>query len=627
MRARGQQRDSAMTAARPASAALIRSRARWRGSRARRRCRAARATPTIARPIGVVSSRRTAPRRAAASARPNGRSGTTSAEKRACAVSARSSASTCGARRAPRERTQQRRQVAAGTTLQREAAAAKRARSPGAAASAARCPRPPRRAAPRRANASPARPPAAAAARSARTAVRPAPSSAATRRARRAAALERALARGRPRSAAPHARPAARCGAERVAARSERGDQRASSAALTRARSRRSAPRRGRGSSCQPPSSPLTPWTSRRAGARRRCGAIWTTTSIAVATCSRTTRAAARRLPAARASRAAAAHLRALRVHRRQRAVVPGVHRLQHVERLAAAHLAHDQPVGPHPQRVADELADRDVAAALEARGTRLEPHDVRPVDAELGRVLDRDDPLGRVDEPRERAEQRRLARGRAAADHESRPRAHAACEQLPPRPRVSDPALDELRQGERARREAPERQQRPVGRDRRQHDVEPRAVGETGIDHRRASSMRRPAEARAARTRRAAPRRRRSARCALQAPAALDPDLLRPVDEHLVDARVGEQRRERIGSGRTSGQPAPRTRRRQGCARSQSLIARAPATAASRPRTAAGRRRPRSRAVTPRSGLTAASSGSPASLASACAAARMAGP
>ena len=41
-----------------------------------------------------------------------------------------------------------------------------------------------------------------------------------------------------------------------------------------------------------------------------------------------------------------------------ERALVAGVHGLEHVERLGAADLAHDDAVGPHAQRVADELAD-----------------------------------------------------------------------------------------------------------------------------------------------------------------------------------------------------------------------------------------------------------------------------
>ena len=73
-----------------------------------------------------------------------------------------------------------------------------------------------------------------------------------------------------------------------------------------------------------------------------------------------------------------------------------GRHRAEHVERLGAADLADDDAVGPHAQRVAHEAADRHLAAALERRRPRLEPDDVRLLQAQLGGVLDRHDPLAR---------------------------------------------------------------------------------------------------------------------------------------------------------------------------------------------------------------------------------------
>ena len=88
-----------------------------------------------------------------------------------------------------------------------------------------------------------------------------------------------------------------------------------------------------------------------------------------------------------------------VRVHRRHRAVVAGVQRLQHVERLGAAHLADDDAVRSHPQRVAHELADRDLAPAFEVRRAALEPHHVVLLQAQLGSVLDRDHPLARRDQ------------------------------------------------------------------------------------------------------------------------------------------------------------------------------------------------------------------------------------
>ena len=46
------------------------------------------------------------------------------------------------------------------------------------------------------------------------------------------------------------------------------------------------------------------------------------------------------------------------------------VHRLEHVECFPSAHLADDDAVGTHAQRVDDELADRHLAASLDVPGS-----------------------------------------------------------------------------------------------------------------------------------------------------------------------------------------------------------------------------------------------------------------
>ena len=66
-------------------------------------------------------------------------------------------------------------------------------------------------------------------------------------------------------------------------------------------------------------------------------------------------------------------------------------------KRLGAAHLADDDAVGAHAQRVAHQVALRDLAAALEVRRPRLEPHHVRLLQLQFGRVLDGDDALAVV--------------------------------------------------------------------------------------------------------------------------------------------------------------------------------------------------------------------------------------
>ena len=66
---------------------------------------------------------------------------------------------------------------------------------------------------------------------------------------------------------------------------------------------------------------------------------------------------------------AAQAFARAVGVDGGNRAVMAGRHRLQHVEDFGAAHLADDDPIGAHPQRVAHQLARGDLALALEVDG------------------------------------------------------------------------------------------------------------------------------------------------------------------------------------------------------------------------------------------------------------------
>ena len=107
------------------------------------------------------------------------------------------------------------------------------------------------------------------------------------------------------------------------------------------------------------------------------------------------------------------------------------VHRLEHVERLRAADLADDDAVGAHAQGVADELADRDLALALDVLRPRLEPEHVPLVQAKLGRVLDRDDAVRVRNRRREGVQEGRLPGARAARDEDVQLGQHAALEEL----------------------------------------------------------------------------------------------------------------------------------------------------------------------------------------------------
>ena len=143
----------------------------------------------------------------------------------------------------------------------------------------------------------------------------------------------------------------------------------------------------------------------------------------------------------------------------RERAVVAGVHRLEHVQRLAAAAFADDDAVRAHAQRVADEVADRDGAAALDVRRARLEAHEVRLREAQLGGVLDREDALVVREVVGEDVEEGGLAGTGAAGDDDVLAQEHAHAQEVRHRlgegPEADEVPVEELAAGELADRDA----------------------------------------------------------------------------------------------------------------------------------------------------------------------------
>jgi hypothetical protein len=84
-----------------------------------------------------------------------------------------------------------------------------------------------------------------------------------------------------------------------------------------------------------------------------------------------------------------------------------------------AAHLAQDDAVGAHAQRIAHQRALRHFALAFDVRRARLQAHHVRLAQLQLGRVLDRHDALVAGNEAGDQVEQRGLAAAGAARDQD----------------------------------------------------------------------------------------------------------------------------------------------------------------------------------------------------------------
>jgi hypothetical protein len=79
---------------------------------------------------------------------------------------------------------------------------------------------------------------------------------------------------------------------------------------------------------------------------------------------------------------------------RSERAVVAGVHCLEHVECFRATNLTYDDPVRSHPKAVTHELALADFSTAFDVGWPSLQAHHMRLTKLQLRGVFDRDDTL-----------------------------------------------------------------------------------------------------------------------------------------------------------------------------------------------------------------------------------------
>ena len=70
------------------------------------------------------------------------------------------------------------------------------------------------------------------------------------------------------------------------------------------------------------------------------------------------------------------------------------VHRLQHVERFLATHLADDDPVRPHTQGVDDQFALTHRSLPFHVRRTAFQANNVLLLQLKFGRIFDGHDAL-----------------------------------------------------------------------------------------------------------------------------------------------------------------------------------------------------------------------------------------
>ncbi len=226
----------------------------------------------------------------------------------------------------------------------------------------------------------------------------------------------------------------------------------------------------------------------------------------------------------------------------RERTLLAGGHGLDHVQRLTCAALTHDDAVGAHVQHIAQQVADGDLALALEVGRTCLQRDHVTLAQLQLGSVLDSDDALLLGDERGEHVEGRGLAGARSAGEEDVEPGHDAGLEEiehLRGRGAEADEVVDSEAGGELSDRDDGSDQ-----RERLDDGVDARAVGQAGVDA-RAGLVDVPAQ------------RRddavddvedvlvvaESGGRLLDASGALDIDAVRAIDHDLGDGVVGEER------------------------------------------------------------------------------------
>ena len=101
------------------------------------------------------------------------------------------------------------------------------------------------------------------------------------------------------------------------------------------------------------------------------------------------------------------------------RSIVTGVHRLEHVQRLATAALSDDDPLRAHSEGVDHEIADSYLALAFDIGWPGFQSHNVVLAKLKFGRVFDRDDALIVRNERREHVQHRCFSGAGTAGDQD----------------------------------------------------------------------------------------------------------------------------------------------------------------------------------------------------------------
>ena len=155
------------------------------------------------------------------------------------------------------------------------------------------------------------------------------------------------------------------------------------------------------------------------------------------------------------------------------------VHCRKHVDDLGPANLAHDESIGPKPQRGAQQHRQWHRTTALDVWGLGLERDNVWVVESQFCGVFDRHDSLAMRNLVAQRVGERRLAGACGTGDDDVAASLDKfACH-------VGEDVAAKRRDVDSGKRESSNRDARPTDRDGSDDGTETRSVGESSIHDR----------------------------------------------------------------------------------------------------------------------------------------------
>ncbi|HVA61346.1 MAG TPA: hypothetical protein VNG13_12550 [Mycobacteriales bacterium] len=149
---------------------------------------------------------------------------------------------------------------------------------------------------------------------------------------------------------------------------------------------------------------------------------------------------------------------------------------------LLLAHLADDDPGGPHPQRLLDQPAQPDLTGPFQVGLPGLHRHHVGQRDLQLENLFASDDALRSRDGRRQRVQERRLPGLRSTGHQDVEPGDHRRLEESGTLPGQRAEG-NELVEGVRGQHELADVQRPVPPGDIRDHHVQPGPVGKHGVD------------------------------------------------------------------------------------------------------------------------------------------------